>query len=87
VRDVLYACDVTEDASLNVHFWLTAVHLVDDARSGRLAGRWHRRIEDTPTTLAYLAGRLYLVNSQFHADRQGTQPGPFTVSVVDPPLS
>jgi sugar lactone lactonase YvrE len=85
VGDMLYACDITEDADSSVSFWLTAVRLDREARAGKLAGRWPRRIEDTPTTLAHIAGRLYLVNSQIHAERQGTPPGPFTISAVDLP--
>lgn len=40
---------------------------------------------DTPTTLAYLDGRLYLVNSQFGARRRGAAAPPFTVSALPPP--
>jgi len=76
---------LTEGADLSVHFWLTAARLDHEARTGKLAGRWPRRIQDAPTTLAHIAGRLYLVNSQIHPERQGTPPGAFTISAVDLP--
>jgi hypothetical protein len=66
---LLYACDNTDEPDGSVRYWLTALRLSADARAATLAGRWERQLADTPTTLAYLDGRLYQVNSQFGARR------------------
>ncbi|MEV0646921.1 hypothetical protein AB0I28_16810 [Phytomonospora sp. NPDC050363] len=86
VDDVLYVCDNTDEPDGSARYWLTALHLADDGRSGVLAGRWERTVADTPTTVAYVGGRLLLVNSQFGARREGTAKAPFTVSEVGVPL-
>jgi Cu-Zn family superoxide dismutase len=83
--DLLYACDNTDEPDGSVRYWLTALRLSADARAATLAGRWERKLADTPTTAAYLGGRLYLVNSQFGARRRGTAAPPFTVSALPPP--
>lgn len=83
--DLLYACDNTDEPDGSVRFWLTALRLSADARAATLAGRWERALTDTPTTLAWLGGRLYVVNSQFFARRAGTAAPPFTVSALPPP--
>jgi sugar lactone lactonase YvrE len=82
---LLYACDNTDEPDGSVRYWLTALRLSADARAATLAGRWERPLADTPTTLAYLDGRLYLVNSQFGARRRGTAAPPFTVSALARP--
>ncbi|HEY1915404.1 MAG TPA: hypothetical protein VGH27_07490 [Streptosporangiaceae bacterium] len=88
VGDLLYVCDNSDDPDGTVHMWLTALRLSDDARTARVAGRWERPLRDTPTTVAYLDGRLYLVNSQFMADRTGTPAAPpFTITALPPPLT
>lgn len=79
------ACDNTDEPDGSVRFWLTALRLSADARAATLAGRWERALTDTPTTLAWLGGRLYVVNSQFFARRAGTAAPPFTVSALPPP--
>lgn len=83
--DLLYACDNTDEPDGSVRYWLTALRLSAGARAATLAGRWERRAADTPTTLAFLGGRLYAVNSQFGARRAGTAGPPFTVSALAPP--
>jgi outer membrane protein assembly factor BamB len=83
--DLLYVCDNSDDPDGTVHMWLTALRLADDARSAEVAGRWERPLHDTPTTCAYLDGRLYLVNSQFAAERSGAAAPPFTVTALPPP--
>jgi Cu-Zn family superoxide dismutase len=85
VGDLLYVCDNSDEPDGSVRFWLTALRLTADARRGELVGRWERPYADTPTTAAYLGGRLYLVNSQFAAARDGTAKAPFTVSALAPP--
>lgn len=83
--DLLYACDNTEEPDGAVRFWLTAIRLQPGADSGQLAGRWERPAADSPTTAAYIDGRLYLVNSQLLGDRDGSARPPFTVSALAPP--
>lgn len=85
-KGLLYACDNGEvDGVLKM--WLTAVRLADDARTGVVLGRWERPVADSPTTLAYVGGRLLLVNSQLFADRKGEAVSPFTVSAVALPTA
>jgi len=86
VGNLLYVCDNTDEPDGSARFWLSALHPSADARAAALAGRWERPAEQTPTTLAYLDGRLYLVNSQFHARHAGTAAPPFTVSALTPPV-
>jgi sugar lactone lactonase YvrE len=85
VDDVLYACDNSETDGA-IQMWLTALQLPADGRKATIIGRWERPVADTPTTAAYVDGRLLLVNSQMLAERTG-QPlrEPFTVSAVSPP--
>lgn len=84
VDDVLYVCDNSDEPDGSVRYWLTAVRLSDDATRGERIGHWERSAADTPTTAAYLDGRLYLVNSQFRADP--VRP-PFTVTGLRPPIA
>jgi sugar lactone lactonase YvrE len=87
VDDVLYVCDNSEETDGSVRMWLTAVRLSGDARSAQVLGRWERPLWDTPTTAAYLDGRLYLVNAQRFAHLAGKTPTPpFTVNALTPPL-
>ncbi|NUT32756.1 MAG: hypothetical protein HOV79_06735 [Hamadaea sp.] len=83
---LLYACD-NDEVDGDVRMWLTAVRMADDGRSGVIVGRWQRTVADTPTTLAYLGGRLLLVNSQLFAGRKGTAAPPYTVSAVALPTA
>lgn len=85
VGDVLYVCDNSDEPDGSVRYWLTALRLSADGRRGERIGRWERAAADTPTTAAYLDGRLYLVNSQFHARRSGGARAPFTVAALSPP--
>jgi len=82
--DVLYVCDNTDEADGSVRYWLTALRVVGDRAS--LAGRWEQSVDDTPTTAAYLGGRLLLVHSQFGARRLGRAAAPFTVGEIEVPL-
>ncbi|NUT23359.1 MAG: hypothetical protein HOV77_29670 [Hamadaea sp.] len=85
VDDVLYACDNSESDGV-IKMWLTALSLSADGRTGKILGRWERPVADTPTTAAYLDGRLFVVNSQLFAERSGYPVGhPFTVSALTPP--
>jgi sugar lactone lactonase YvrE len=86
VGDVLYICDNTEEPDGSTRYCLTALELAPDARSGKVLGRWERSTADTPTTAAYLDGRLYLVNSQFAGRDAGTATAPYTVKALVPPL-
>lgn len=86
VGDVLYVGDNTDEPDGSARYWLTAIRLRAGNRSGEVLGRWERRVSDTPTTLACLAGRLYLVNSQFAGKKNGTAKPPFTVVALEPPL-
>ncbi|HEY1178108.1 MAG TPA: hypothetical protein VGF17_18280 [Phytomonospora sp.] len=86
VGDVLYICDNTDEPDGSARFWLTALRLDDGGRRGRLAGRWERSADDTPTTVAHVGGRLLLVNSQFGARRAGRAAPPFTVAEIEVPL-
>lgn len=86
VGEVLYVCDNTDEPDGSARYWLTALRTSPDGRRAELAGRWERAAADTPTTVAYLGGRLLLVNSQFAGRRMGTVKEPFTVSVVGVPL-
>jgi Cu-Zn family superoxide dismutase len=84
---LLYACDNSEEDG-TIRMWLTALRIADDAHSGVVVGRWERPVADTPTTLAYLGGRLLLVNSQMFAERSGGRLAPpFTVSALLPPTA
>ena len=85
VGDLLYVCDNTDEPDGSARFWLSALRPSSDARAATLVGRWERPAEQTPTTLAYLGGRLYLVNSQFQARHAGTAAPPFTVTALPPP--
>jgi hypothetical protein len=80
--DLLYVCDNIEDADGSVRFYLSALRLTGDARAAELVGRWQRPTGDTPTTVAYLGGRFYVVNSQFFAERAGKAAAPFTLSAL-----
>jgi Cu-Zn family superoxide dismutase len=82
VNGLLYTCDNIEGADGAVRFFLSALRLTADARAGELVGSWERPVTDTPTTVAHLGGRFYVVNSQFFADRAGTAAAPFTVSAL-----
>ncbi|MCP2321753.1 Cu-Zn family superoxide dismutase [Hamadaea flava] len=85
VGDVLYACDNSEEDS-RIRMWLTALTLSADGRTAKVVERWERPVADTPTTAAYLDGRLFLVNSQMFAERSGYPVRhPFTVSALTPP--
>ncbi|MEV0268987.1 hypothetical protein AB0H43_09445 [Hamadaea sp. NPDC050747] len=85
VDDVLYACDNSEADGV-IRMWLTALALSGDGRTGKVVQRWERPVADTPTTAAYLDGRLLLVNSQMFAERSGYPVRqPFTVSALTPP--
>ncbi|MGY0235860.1 SMP-30/gluconolactonase/LRE family protein [Longispora urticae] len=84
VDGLLYTCDNVEEPDGAVRFFLSAFRLAADARSGELVGRLERSAADTPTTVAYLADRFYLVNSQLMADRSGQAGPPFTISAVTP---
>jgi Cu-Zn family superoxide dismutase len=86
VGDVLYICDNTDEPDGSARYWLTAIGLSADAGRGELLGRWERPTADTPTTVGYLDGRLYLVNSQFAGRAGGTARAPFTVEALPPPL-
>jgi sugar lactone lactonase YvrE len=84
---LLYACDNSEEDG-TIRMWLTAIRIADDARTGVVVGRWERPLADTPTTLAHLGGRLYVVNSQMFVERAGGQlTPPFTVSALRPPTA
>lgn len=85
VDELLYVCDNTDEPDGSARFWLTALRPSEDARAAELVGRWERDAADTPTTVAYLDGRLYTVNSQFAARGAGTAAPPFTVSAMGPP--
>lgn len=80
VDGLLYTCDNVEESDGTVRYFLTALRLTADARAGEVVRRWERSRADTPTTVAYLDGRFYLVNSQFSGVRTGTAGAPFTVS-------
>lgn len=85
VGDVLYVCDNTDEPDGSVRYWLTALRFEEPGRAA-LAGRWEQSEADTPTTAAYLGGRLLLVHSQFGARRSGRAAPPFTVGEVEVPL-
>ncbi|WP_018348310.1 SMP-30/gluconolactonase/LRE family protein [Longispora albida] len=78
----LYACDNAETAD-GLEFYLSEFTLPADLRGFELARRWQRDTEQTPTTVAWLGGRMLLVNSQFVAGRNGTAAAPFTISAVE----
>ena len=82
VDGLLYTCDNVEEADGTVRYFLSALRLTADARAGELVGRWERPMTDSPTTVAHLGGRFYVVNSQFSAVRLGTATAPFTVSAL-----
>ena len=87
VGDVLYVCDNSEEPDGSVRMWLTALRLTDDARGGSVIGRWERPLTDTPSTVAHLGDRLYIVNAQHFAHFAGQEPKPpFTVSALDVPI-
>lgn len=86
IDEVLYACDNSEEADGAVRFWLTGLRVSADGTTAEPTGRWELSADDTPTTAAYLGGRLLLVNSQFMPDRNGQAAPPFTVSVFRPPV-
>lgn len=80
--DLLYVCDYKEDGGEPV-FGLTALRLTDGHRKAEVVGHHALDADDTPTTLAYLGGRLLVVNSQLAA---GTPKPPFTVTAMEPPF-
>lgn len=84
--DVLYVCDNSEEPDGRVRYWLTALRLHDGDTRGRRVGRWEHPAAETPTTLAFMDGRLLLVHSQFGARRLGRAGAPFTVGALVPPL-
>lgn len=83
----LFACDNSRDPDDTRHMWLTSIGLAADLRSGAVTGQWERPLTATPTTVAHIGDRLYLVNSQFWAGRTGTAAPPFTVSAIAVPAS
>ncbi|MBB6034363.1 SMP-30/gluconolactonase/LRE family protein [Phytomonospora endophytica] len=82
--DVLYVCDYTGDAGGEAHFRLTALRLTDGHRKAEVLGHHAMDAADTPTTVAYLGGRLLVVNSQLAAS-DGPK-APFTVTALEPPF-
>jgi len=83
----LCTCDNVEEPDGTVRYFLSTFTLSEDARSATLAGRLERPELETPTTVAYLDGRFYLVNSQFRARHHGAVAPPFTVAAVTLPAS
>lgn len=84
VGDKLYTCDNVELPNDDVAFYVSEFDLADDARHFSLVRRWPLSKDDTPTTLAYLGGRLLVVNSQFLPGREGRAKVPFTVGTIQP---
>jgi sugar lactone lactonase YvrE len=82
VEDKLYTCDNQELPGGGVAFYVSEFTFDDDARHFSLVRRWPQALDDTPTTLAYLGGRLLVVNSQFVPGRQGRAKAPFTVGTI-----
>lgn len=85
--DILYVLDNDDEPDGGATFYLTALTLSDDLRSGKVISRVQQSPDATPTTAAFLDGRLYLVNSQFGARRAGRAKPPFTVSTYVPPAT
>jgi len=85
VNELLYICDNTDEPGGSARYWLTALRPSADAHAAALVGRWEHPAAATPTTLAYLDGRLYRVNSQFACRKAGMAAPPFTVSALVPP--
>ncbi|MEV0649654.1 hypothetical protein AB0I28_30800 [Phytomonospora sp. NPDC050363] len=83
--EVLYVCDYTGDGDGEPHFRLTGLRLTDGHRTAEILGHHAFETADTPTTLAYLGGRLLVVNSQLAAGDGGPRL-PFTVSAIEPPF-
>ncbi|GIG56546.1 hypothetical protein Lfu02_09180 [Longispora fulva] len=79
----LFTCDNVELPDGTVEYAVSQVALSADARTGKVTRRWVRSAADTPTTIAYLGGRILQVNSQFGAERAGTATTPFTVRALD----
>ena len=86
VGDLVYVCDNIDLPDGSADFVLTALRPSPDRRSAEILGRWPQKRYDTPTTVAYLAGRLYLVHSQLWGHADGTAAAPFTVGALVPPL-
>jgi Cu-Zn family superoxide dismutase len=86
VGDLVYVCDNIDLPDGGAEYVLTALRPAPDRRSAVIVGRWPQSLRDTPTTLAYLGGRLLLVRSQFSGQHDGTAAAPFTVGALAPPL-
>jgi hypothetical protein len=84
VGEHLYTCDNVDLPDGDAAFYVSEFKMDDDAREIHLVRRWPQSKEDTPTTLAYLDGRLLVVNSQFIPGRQGRARAPFTVKAIQP---
>lgn len=84
VGDKLYTCDNVEHPDGDVSFYVSEFEVDDAVRRISLVRRWPASKDDTPTTLAYLGGRLLVVNSQFIPGRQGRARTPFTVGTIQP---
>jgi len=82
VGDKLYTCDNVELPGDDVAFYVSEFAFDDDVRQVSLVRRWPLSKDDTPTTLAFLGGRLLVVNSQFIPGREGTAKAPFTVGTI-----
>jgi len=82
VDDKLYTCDNIELPGGDVAYCVSEFELDDDARRVSLVRRWPASKDDTPTTLAHMAGRLLVVNSQFVAGREGRARTPFTIGTI-----
>ncbi|WP_027341632.1 SMP-30/gluconolactonase/LRE family protein [Hamadaea tsunoensis] len=82
VGDRLYTCDNVDRADGGADYYVSELVLSADAHAVRLERRWPQSAEDTPTTCAYLGGRLLMVNSRFGARRIGTTVPPFSVRAL-----
>jgi hypothetical protein len=80
VGDRLYTCDNIGTSQDDIEMFVSELRVSADARHVILEHRWPRANHDSPTTIAYLGGRLLVVNSQFHPRHFGTSKPPFTVS-------
>lgn len=89
VGNRLFTCDNVEQPDGEVTFYvsefdLSEFELDDDAGHVHLVRRWPLSKDDTPTTLAYLGGRLLVVKSQFIPGREGRAKAPFTIGMIQP---
>jgi len=85
VGDLLYTCDNIGTSQADIEMFVSEVRVSADARQVTLERRWPRSRADSPTTIAYLGGRLLIVNSQFNGRHFGTWQPPFTVSAFPIP--